>query len=75
MKALDEVRFTEFDSEVPELDAKMQTSTVVVTYSVYTPSVPYEFEISETQVWSRDGMSNDWKVRSSFEGLQQLASN
>ena len=74
MKALDEARFTEFDSEIPELDAKKKTATIVVTYTVYTPAIPYELEVSETQVWSRDGMSNNWHVSSSFDGLQQLAS-
>jgi hypothetical protein len=47
----------------------------VVTYLVFTASVPYEVEIVETQEWTRDGVGNNWSVYSSFEGLQQLALN
>ena len=73
MKALDEARFTEYDSAPIELDEKMESATIKVTYTVYTPAIPYEFEVTETQVWSRDGMTNNWRVRTLFDGLQNLA--
>jgi hypothetical protein len=46
-----------------------------VTYTLYTPAIPYEFEITEQQEWSRAGMGNTWSVLSTFDGLQRLASN
>lgn len=73
MKALDDARFTDYDSEPIELDEEMQTATIKVTYTIYTPAIPFELEVAETQVWSREGMSNNWRVRPSFEGLQNLA--
>ncbi len=75
MKNLDEARFTDYESEPVELDAEKQKATVRVTYTLYTPAIPYEIEISEVQEWTRKGIGNQWRVRSSFEGLRQLASN
>lgn len=75
MKALDEARFTDFESEAVELDDAKLNATVVVTYTIYTPSLPYETEVEETQEWSRSGMKNSWRVISTFEGLQQLVAN
>ena len=75
MKALEDARFTDYDSGPAELDDKKATATVKVTYTIYTPSTPFEFEVAETQVWSRDGVGNNWSVRSTFEGLQNLARN
>lgn len=75
MEALADARITEYESEPVELDHEKRSATIRVTYTLYTPSIPYEFEISELQEWRREGMSNDWQVRSTFEGLQQLASN
>lgn len=75
MKALDDARFTDYDSETVELDREKSMATIVVTYTIYTPAMPYEVSVAETQVWSRDGLSNDWRVHSTFEGLQKLAVN
>ena len=75
MKSLEDARFTDFESESVELDDEKQSATVQVTYTIYTPSLPYEVEVGEQQVWSRDGISNHWKVVSTFEGLSQFASN
>ncbi|HEB88526.1 MAG TPA: hypothetical protein ENI85_03055 [Deltaproteobacteria bacterium] len=75
MKNLDDVRFTDYESEPVELDAGKQKATVRVTYTLYTPSIPYEIEISEVQEWTRKGIGNQWRVQSSFEGLRQLAAN
>lgn len=75
MEELDEARFTDFDSGEVEIDDELETATVKVTYTVYTPSSPYELEVSETQEWKRSGVSNKWQVTSTFEGLQQLALN
>lgn len=75
MDALDDARFTDYESGEVELDEELEMATIKVTYTVYTPSVPYELEVSETQEWKRTGVSNKWQVRSTFEGLQQLAVN
>lgn len=75
MKALDDARFTDYESDTAELDSSKQTATLRVTYTIYTPSTPVEFEVVETQVWSRSGLGNNWRVRSTFEGLRNLAAN
>jgi hypothetical protein len=75
MDSLDEAHFTSYEAEPFDIDRQKQSATVVVTYLVFTPSVPYEVEIVETQEWTRDGVGNNWSVYSSFEGLQQLALN
>ena len=74
-KALKDARFTDYESEPVELDEEKNTATIHVTYTVYTPSIPYEVEVSETQVWTRNGVGNDWSVVSTFEGLNKLAVN
>lgn len=75
MKALDEARFTDYESESVELDAEKEKATVRVTYTIYTPALPYEVEVAEIQEWSRDGIGNNWRVVSTFEGLQQIVAN
>ena len=75
MKSLEEARFTDFDSETVELDEEMERATVRVTYTIYTPSMPYEQDVEEIQEWSRDGLQNDWRVSSTFVDLAKFASN
>ena len=75
MKALDDARFTDYESESVELDEEKEKATVRVTYTIYTPALPYEVEVAEVQEWSRDGIGNNWRVVSTFEGLQQIVAN
>ncbi len=75
MKALKHARFIDFESEALELDNEKQTATIEVVYTLYTPSVPYEVELTETQNWSRDDYSNNWTVDSKFDSLNDIASN
>lgn len=75
MKLLEDARFTDFESEEIELDSGKDHATIRVTYTIYTSWLPYEVEVEETQEWSRDGITNGWRVRSSFEGLKKLALN
>jgi hypothetical protein len=75
MKMLEVARFTDYESEPVELDAKKEMATIRVTYTLYTPFIPYEIEIAEIQEWTREGIANTWRVHSVFEGLNQLASN
>jgi len=75
MKALKHARFIDFESEALELDNEKQTATIEVVYTLYTPSVPYEVELTETQNWSRDDYSNNWTVDSIFDSLNDIASN
>jgi len=73
-KMLEDARFTEYDSEPVELDREKQSATIRVTYTLWTPFIPYEITISELQEWRRDGITNDWRVTSYFEDLNKLAS-
>jgi hypothetical protein len=75
MKALDEARFTDYESDTIELDDEKQTATIHVVYTLYLPTSPYEVEIGETQVWTRDGLSNAWRVDSTFDALHGVAAN
>jgi len=72
-----EVHFDDpFDREYSLGEAQHRYTTLVRFGDFERASdIPFEFEIAETQVWSRDGMSNDWQVSSTFEGLQNLAAN
>lgn len=74
-KALGDARFTDYESEPVELDERKDMATIRVTYTLYTPSIPYEIEVTEIQEWSRTGSGNNWHVHSTFEGLNKLASN
>lgn len=75
MKAFENARFTDFESEEVDLDDEKRTATVHVTYTAYLPSSPFEIEISETQVWSRDGQGNTWLVRPQFGAAPKVAAN
>ena len=75
MKLLDEARFTDYESESIELDDEKEAATIRVVYTLYLPTSPYEVELAETQVWTRDGMSNAWKVDSTFDALNGVAAN
>ena len=75
MKALDDARFTDYESESVELDEEKEKATVRVTYTIYTSALPYEVEVAEVQEWTRDGIGNNWRVVSTFEGLQQIVAN
>jgi hypothetical protein len=75
MKQLRDARITEYESEPVELDAKKQKATISVTYTLYTTALPYEIKITEEQEWTRSGITNNWNVTSTFDGLRQLAFN
>lgn len=75
MKKLEDARITSYESSPVDLDKGKKTSSIDVVYTLYTPSLPYEIEITEHQEWSRNGVGNAWSVVSTFEGLQQFASN
>jgi hypothetical protein len=74
-KALKDARFTDYESDPVELDEEKEMATIRVTYTVYTPSLPYEVEVNEIQEWTRNGVGNNWSVHSNFEGLNKLAAN
>jgi hypothetical protein len=74
-KALADARFTDYESEPVELDEAKNMATIRVVYTVYTPAIPYEVEVTEVQEWTRNGRGNNWSVHSTFEGLAKLASN
>jgi hypothetical protein len=75
MKLLREARFTDFESESIELEDGKDAATIFVQYTVYTSALPYEVEVEEKQEWTRDGITNRWRLRSTFDGLQKLALN
>jgi hypothetical protein len=75
MEQLKGVRITEYESEPVELDSKKQRASIRVTYTLYTTALPYEIEIVEQQEWTRSGITNNWNVTSTFDGLRQLALN
>lgn len=67
----DEVRFLDYETDPFVLNEEMTLSTVQVVYTAYSPWVLTQFELYETQTWSREeGMGNNWKVQSNFIGLE-----
>ena len=75
MKALEEARFTDYESDPIELDDEMRMATVRVTYTLYLPATPFEIEVTEIQEWTRTGRGNGWQVHSVFEGVPEYAAN
>jgi hypothetical protein len=75
MEALEDAHFTDYESESVELDDEKQSAVVKVTYTIYTAKMPYEVEVEEIQEWRRDGLTNNWRVRSTFRDLAKLAVN
>lgn len=75
MAELEDARFTGYESEAVELDDAKASATVRVTYTIYTPSMPYEIEVDEIQEWRRRGPTNNWRVVSHFEDLAKIAAN
>ena len=71
----DDLVFTDHESEriVFEEESGRTNATVRVTYTAYYTHSPVVFEITETQHWYREGVTNHWLVRPEFEGLEKLA--
>ncbi|MCZ6464187.1 MAG: hypothetical protein O7A09_07590 [Proteobacteria bacterium] len=67
-----QLRFTDFESGSIDLDEEKKTATVEVTYFGYPTNSPIEIEITETQEWYRDSVTNNWQVRPTFNGLEGL---
>jgi hypothetical protein len=68
-----ELRFTDYEIGMVDIDDETGESTVEVTYYAYQPASPLEITIVETQHWRRDTIGNDWMVKPIFEGLEDLA--
>jgi hypothetical protein len=69
--------FTDYEPGPVKFDdiETRETATSKVTYTGYSSSTLLVVEIVETQKWYRDSDLNFWKVRSSFEGLEQMVSS
>ena len=67
---LKEFRFTDYESQPIEIDESGEC-TVEVTYYGYRVDSPFEVEVTETQHWKRNDMSNDWHVFPFFKGLTE----
>lgn len=66
------IRFTDYEAGAIQIDDETGESTVVVTYTAYGVFMPIVVEIEETQHWYRESFGNDWRVRSTFAGLEAL---
>jgi hypothetical protein len=75
MKTFRQAHFTGYESDGVDFEEGNRRATVDVVYTLYLPSNPYEIEITESQAWTRDGVGNDWRVISTFEPFDELASN
>jgi len=71
----DDLVFTDHESERIEFDedGERTNATVRVTYSAYYTHSPVLFEVIEVQHWYREGVTNDWRVRPEFSGLEKFA--
>jgi len=60
-------RFTDYlIGDLVVEDEEKRHSTVEVTYTLYSLFALVEYEIHETQVWTRKGRGNYWFVETSF---------
>lgn len=75
MPEFEEVRFTDWKAEPWEFEdpETLDRATIAVTYRGYSMHNPFEFQIEETQEWSRNGRANHWMVVSSFKDLGQIS--
>jgi hypothetical protein len=70
--SLRELRFTDYETGPLDIDSETGAASIDVTYYAYRPTNPLEITITETQYWARDGITNNWKVKPRFEGLEEL---
>jgi hypothetical protein len=70
--SLRSVRITDYETGPLDIDKETGAATVDVTYFVYQPQHAIEIQVTESQYWARDGITNNWKVRPTFKGLAEL---
>ena len=75
MPDFDDGRFTDWEAGPWEFEdpETLDRATIAVTYRGYSMHNPFEFQIEETQEWSRNGRANHWMVVSSFKDLGQIS--
>jgi hypothetical protein len=62
--AIQQIRFTDFESGPPRYENGNDSATVNVIYHAYSLSTLVEKQIRETQEWYREGgPANQWRVR------------
>lgn len=67
-KPFEEIRVTEYD--IGEIEDETSTgAVVVVTYHAFSEKTLVEKSFRERQEWSREGMYNDWQVKTNLDGL------
>jgi hypothetical protein len=64
-----EIRFSDYRIESIDIDPERTHATVVVRYSGYWLSSPYEREILVVQQWRREVPTHDWFVTPDFATL------
>ncbi|MBW2273507.1 MAG: hypothetical protein JRG96_09570 [Deltaproteobacteria bacterium] len=71
------IRFTDYEVTpvVFEDDEQREVATSTVTYKAYRTDTLVITTIVEKQEWYRVDQFNTWRVRPSFQGLGNLASN
>ena len=63
-KAIQKIRFTDFESGPPRFKDGNNSASVTVVYHAYSLSTLVEKQIRETQEWYREsGPANEWRVR------------
>ncbi len=62
LRALGEIRFTDYEAEAPVYDDAMETATVRVRYSAYHGNTLSAVTLVEEQRWTRDLESGGWRV-------------
>lgn len=68
------LRITDYETGPLDIDGETGAASVDVTYFAYRPTNPLEITITETQYWARDGVTNNWKVKPKFEGVEEFES-
>ena len=68
--ALQEVRFSDYEVLVIDVEDGLKSGTVEVLFHGYQMPVMVEKTVAMTQEWEHDGVGGSWRVRPTIENLQ-----
>lgn len=74
MRALGEVRFTDYETEAPVFDERVETAMVRVRYTAYHAETLSAVTYVEEQRWERTPGGSDWHVEHEGTPLIESAS-
>ena len=69
--AEDALRFFDYRAQPVHVNEELDYALIEVVYTAYSPWTLVEFQVFESQEWTRpQGLANAWSVKSEFRGLE-----